>query len=392
MLKNLLPFKGWELVSRLDKLLLVLWSLFFILYPFYIFKSGYPQLAHFLMLGIIILTLKGYDFRSLDNRTLLILKVFGILVAHIMLVNLAWSVILGNMVLLNINTLYYAYNFAVFLVFVILYKTFNDKIILFTLYGILGSVLIQTTLSLFFLETSAVRQILFFNNPNQLGYYALICATLFAIINTQYKVKLIYEYLFYLMVGYLVFLSLSKAAIVGLVILFIVLLKRRFKLTILLMLTLLVIYPIVDTYNPILTNVVNRVEDIGHARNDNLAGRGYDRIVNHPQYLFFGAGEGMHSRFESKLSAELHSGLGTLLFSYGIIGLGLFLYLVYLIIEPFKDKYIYLMYLLPILFYSLTHQNLRWPLFWITLGVIAMIGNEKKLGNKLGNKENCRNN
>jgi hypothetical protein len=91
--------------------------------------------------------------------------------------------------------------------------------------------------------------------------------------------------------------------------------------------------------------------------------RGYDRIVNHPEFWFFGAGEGSFQRFESVLGGEIHSSWGTIFFSYGLIGTLLFL-LFFLNVFKYKKNFFYFM---PIFFYGLTHQGLRSTQFWILL-------------------------
>src|SRR5918994_582076 len=72
--------------------------------------------------------------------------------------------------------------------------------------------------------------------------------------------------------------------------------------------------------------VDSRLGTIGEQGDDSLAGRGYDRIWRHPEHLVFGAGEGAGLRFTEfgGLVKEMHSTLGTVLFSYGIVGFSLF--------------------------------------------------------------------
>src|SRR5690606_25026545 len=67
--------------------------------------------------------------------------------------------------------------------------------------------------------------------------------------------------------------------------------------------------------------------------------RGYERLWEYPQYLIYGAGEGAHWRFMDVLYAErsigggreIHSGLASVLFSYGIFGFALFAGFIYAI-------------------------------------------------------------
>ncbi len=104
--------------------------------------------------------------------------------------------------------------------------------------------------------------------------------------------------------------------------------------------------------------------------------RGFDRIYKQPYYLIIGAGEGADQRF-SATNKELHSGFGTLLFSYGLIGLLIFCYFLYLIIQA--NIVYYSLLLLPIILYNLVHQGLRNTLFWILLGFMLVLGEENNL-------------
>ena len=105
---------------------------------------------------------------------------------------------------------------------------------------------------------------------------------------------------------------------------------------------------------------------------DGLAMRGYDRIVNHPNYLVFGAGEGAWWRFDSYIDGELHSSIGTLLFSYGIVGLGLFTW--FLVRAAGDRKLLFVAYACPLALYGLTHNGLRFTLMWELLAVLSCVG------------------
>ncbi|MEA4961775.1 hypothetical protein [Lutispora sp.] len=119
--------------------------------------------------------------------------------------------------------------------------------------------------------------------------------------------------------------------------------------------------------NQLYISVMNRVSTIGMDRDDNLAGRGYYRLIHYPQYLIFGAGEGEYLRF--KYYIEFHSTLGNILMSYGIIGL--FLYLASIIFaiknNGWKDTYIIFF----IFLYGLTHNGIRNTLLWILVASIS---------------------
>ncbi|GAI55574.1 unnamed protein product, partial [marine sediment metagenome] len=113
-----------------------------------------------------------------------------------------------------------------------------------------------------------------------------------------------------------VVLSLSKAAILGFAIFLVYLFKKRFMVLLFISIILIIVYPVIDEEIRLLSNLENRMSSLGLESDDSLAGRGYDRIVNHPQYLLFGAGEGSNKRFESMWPGELHSGVGSIFFSH----------------------------------------------------------------------------
>jgi hypothetical protein len=106
---------------------------------------------------------------------------------------------------------------------------------------------------------------------------------------------------------------------------------------------------------------------IGHDSDDSLEGRGYDRIWKHPEYWIFGAGEGEYYRFG--VGMEFHSTLGNLQVSYGILGLGLFLIMLFLIMR--HDRYQNAYIILFLMMYGLTHNGIRNTLLWILLGLLA---------------------
>jgi hypothetical protein len=105
-----------------------------------------------------------------------------------------------------------------------------------------------------------------------------------------------------------------------------------------------------------------------------LEERGYDRIVNHPEYWLLGAGEGYYRRYAetSAIGAhELHSSVGTLLHCYGAIGLGLFVVFVFRVFRR-MDRRAILVALAPAA-YGLSHQGLRVTLLWVMLALVICL-------------------
>ena len=123
-----------------------------------------------------------------------------------------------------------------------------------------------------------------------------------------------------------------------------------------------------------LERISYRLQDIGQQQDDNLYARGYIRIWYYPEYIVVGAGEGALYRFaeNSDPDHELHSTVGTILFSYGVIGLITFGAAILCLYRMSTDGRF--LYLLPPLLYGLTHQGLRFSFFWLLLSVIAILG------------------
>jgi hypothetical protein len=96
--------------------------------------------------------------------------------------------------------------------------------------------------------------------------------------------------------------------------------------------------------------------------------RGYDRIWLNPKIVLYGSGEGKYDRFSSYHQLEIHSGFGTILFSYGIMGLITFMLFFYKVIE--QRIFFNVLLLSPIILYNLAHQGFRNPLFWAVLASV----------------------
>ena len=87
----------------------------------------------------------------------------------------------------------------------------------------------------------------------------------------------------------------------------------------------------------------------------------------------FGAGEGAAWRFGGPINPrqgqrEMHSTLGTVLFSYGVIGFSFFL--VFLAMVFRRAPLAHMLYSLPIWAYGMTHQGLRDTMLWIFFGLV----------------------
>src|ERR1700753_2394422 len=108
-----------------------------------------------------------------------------IFTAWVIAVDWGWAILLGNFGLFGPDTfllfpVYYIYNACVFLVVCVLYQRFGARFLWLTLHIVLVTVVTQAFAALF-VHRSGLRGTGFFNNPNQLGFFALVMASVLAL-------------------------------------------------------------------------------------------------------------------------------------------------------------------------------------------------------------------
>ncbi len=345
---------------------------YIVLKPFYIFTSGLPQPADFLFLlllgGVILFSENRLDFNL--RHTLFLLSLFAF---YTLAVNSVWVVFHLEYDAL-MYSVFYIFNLCLFYVILKLYTAYRHYFISVLMYAVIASVLLQLILSFLPFSNFEGRRSLFFNNPNQLGYYGLLCATIYFICQNAVKTNYYVQIVFIGSVAYLVALSLSKAAMISF--LFLILIRFITKPIYLLPAAVILLFSLYFEselgLDKLTDSVTSRLENIGEQSDDSMAGRGYSRIWEYPEYLIFGAGEGGLQRFGA--SYEIHSTIGTIIFSYGIVGLWLFCLFLYKIYKMVGISQMY--YLIPILLYGLTHQGLRFTFLWVLLGLVAVYDNK----------------
>lgn len=362
--------------SRIVKATYLLWSTYLLLKPFYVFDSGLPQPADFLLAALAI----GVFMRGqvvLARRHVSFTLWACLFFVYVSLVNGAWAVILSSPVSLVQTLSFYTFNFVATIVFFTYYQASGRRLLLYTGNAVAASLLMQALLMIPGIAGySGGRIVAYFNNPNQLGYFALLGMALLVVLACKVRISqplLLGSFMAGLL---LLSISLSKAAMVSAILLVPALWplltqnsRRVLAFTLLLSILLTQLQFISPGGHPLVTAVTQRLSSIGVDGDDTLAGRGYDRIVNHPEYLFLGAGEvAIGSRdFDSSIALELHSTLGNILFSYGVIGLWLFLAL---IAEALRGKrWVEWLPIMSVMAYGLTHNGVRHTWLWILLAV-----------------------
>lgn len=356
---------------------LLLWSLYLITFPIYVFPSGMPQPSGLLLSASGILILSEWNGRLPvpQRRAILALVAF---IAYAIASSVLWSMWKGTVSIglkhgFLLSPFFYIYNGLTFLVVIVFYQRRGDRFLEVTVRAVVIAALIQVPISMVFGRSESLRSTGMFNNPNQFGYYALLSASLILVGQHRARVTTLFATSGLVACGYLALLSASKAALVGVLMISMISLVTRLRT---MLISSIVAMGIMFALDPSGSTVDRSMRRITNDRSHQFVEeRGYDRIVDHPEYLLLGAGEGGYARFAetSAIGAhELHSSAGTLLFCYGIAGTIIFLVFIAQVLRTARLRQ--MLMLMPAAAYGLSHQGLRVTLLWVLFAMFVVIG------------------
>jgi len=358
------PFRGLT-----QRPALLLWALYVFLIPFYVFNSGLPQPSDFLLLIVIPLSMYRWSGKLLRG-TMPVIRILVWFTLWTALVNYGWAFFTGRWTAFNdymVYPLFYAFNVGVFYAGSILYQRYRDQFLRLTVYAIFASVMVQVAAS-FLIRSVLLRGALFFNNPNQLGYYALIAATMIAIANRRLRFSGLLVGIGFTGCAYLALISASRAALGGIGVLVVMLVFSDLRV---ILLSTIAAIALVSVGGPVAKAIdASELRALQDKRNGRTFAedRGYDRVWRFKEYLVVGAGEGDFARFDRADRAhELHSSFATVLFSYGIVGTLLFVLFAVGVVRGSTFRAAAM--LGPIGLYMAAHQGLRFTLVWVLLAV-----------------------
>lgn len=379
-LPSLQNYKQISNERKISYYILGIWVAYLVLSPFYVFPKGRPQPADFiLIMGIIpVLASVFINFKTSNIKTIYIIG--GLFVLLTMGVNFINYIFFPDIRFL-LTMMIYPYNFLVFLFVIWLFQRDLKTVRLYTLYGIIATVVIQ----LIFIQFAdsgyrGARGTAGFENPNQLAYWTLLTTAMIIFLRRGEKLKLI-DWVLLTLLLLLQSLALSKAGIIAHSILMLALIispkiSKIGYIFIFIAIMSGIFYAsfnphrvthIIDKIEP-LQNVIARIEGIGTEADDSPEARGYYRIIEYPIYSIFGSGEGAFYRFNAEeYNRELHSGIATIIFSYGLIGTTLFG--TFLLLVIYRQPWYYILLFAPIILFGLPHQNFRFAHFWVFLGM-----------------------
>lgn len=345
-------------------------------FPLYLLPSGGIQLSH----GFFVLFFVIFYFKHSRQFFRLGRNVNGIAFALLSFVTLSsfvqiiWSSIHGQYEVL-LFSVFYVFNSLYFLTIYVYLTVYREKgLNLIFLSTVMSIVLVFGGL-LAGVSTSAYRKTSFFNNPNQLGYFALIATIIILLLYTRCKLRFarVISLGALLINLYLSSVSLSKAALISTAISIICFLPMFKKSELAILATLILAsFPIWlprVTGSDVYAKLANRIERIGMDRDDSILGRGYGRIGRYPEQIILGAGEGNVGRWDEK--NEVHSMFGNTLFCYGILGFSIFSYFIILLFK--RSPLVFTVLFAPVFAYGLTHNGIRFSSLWLLFGLYLFI-------------------
>lgn len=373
---------AFTLREVLERPTLVVWCVFLISQPFYVLTSGLPQPGDFLLLPLIPMALSGWN-RRLSAASMSPLRALLLFTIWVCLVDWGWAAITGNFGFFGKDTFmlfpfYYIYNAMVVFVALLLYQRYGTRFLTLTMQVMLLIVASQIVLSFFWFGSRSVRSTIFFNNPNQLGYYALLSASTIAVCQRTLRYSSWKASVGLAMCMYLALLSASKAAVIGIVLLFALTIITNPRIILLMALATAGLLSIGGPIERAIDTTSERIRTDRRPQWSFFEERGYDRIENHPEYVIFGAGEGATTRFAETTiigTHEIHSSAGTLLFAYGIVGATMFLAFLWRVIRRASVRSSLM--LLPPLAYTVAHQGLRFNSLWVLIGLFIVLKQER---------------
>lgn len=337
--------------------------LYLVIFPFYFFERGNPQIAD--LFGVLLISL-NIKHIFLNIKSNIVTKSLFLFVIYALFVNCIYMLMYRDLQFLK-SSLYYLYSFFMLLLF---FSKLKDPVFLkFILSGILISLSIQILLWPF-VGNQGVRAMMFFKDPNQLAFWSFSMLIISYMVCSIVKPKKVIELTVLVLSSFFVLISASKSAIFGSLMFWaFYLIKSRKQLfgflsIAIIGLSFLVVLDKIDLTNIELINTIfERVTEKKSEGKQGLDGRGYDRILKYPEHLLFGAGEGQYSRFNERI--ELHSTFFNILFSYGIIGFSIFMYAIFSVFRNSPTDVKLILFIL--ILYTLAHMTLRAPLFWISI-------------------------
>ena len=362
----------------------ILWALALYSSQIYIFPSGVPQPAHVVMAFIFLLVFfsRGLSI-IIDNSTKEILAFFCLFIFYVIVSNLSWSLITQDTEFIG-SVVFWLYSFLLFYFFLSSLLRCKNLIFWLLIASIAG---VLSLLVFWFIGLGRYdfypRYNAFFNDPNQMAYWVISIFGLFFCLSKNLNRYLVF--VFALLCFVLIFATISRSALLGMLFCFAGAVMRAiaygdYKLG-RLNKKLMFLFGFILTLGSVVLILNTDISQIAISRFsttdfvEQAETRGYSRFREYPEYILFGAGQGLDLRFGSHY--EIHSTWLGILFYYGIVGLSFFLIFLYKIFSrlDLSEKIVFLG---PVV-YGFSTYGARSPIFWFFLATAVYAGSKNKI-------------
>ncbi|QNU61654.1 hypothetical protein [Vreelandella titanicae] len=337
----------------------------------YLFPSGAPQLADFVLIGFASVML----VMSLGDERLKVSPFaicWGMMVLWVLLVCLSWTLVMETTTFFR-PAQFFLFNFLVGMALLRFLGVYGESAKGVIRNGVSIALLIAGSQALVQLAMGVSRTTGSFNNPNQLAYFSL-CGVVLLLMLDDFRPRMRLLGLAGLASGVLGILAASSLAAMGGGVLVLVgwamanakQVKHFARLLLLVPLLLLgVLAANISSDGQVLRNLEARMDRAPSKVDSIYEERKFDRLMNFPEYAILGAGEAERERFAPYDGQEIHSSYVNMLFAYGLPGLGLFLLTIAIVLRR-APLYVWAGVAGPLI-YSTTHNGLRGTLFWMVL-------------------------
>ncbi len=374
-----------------DSLPLILMGLCLLTKPYYLSGNGLPQLTHWFAF---LFAAGGYAFQQFSLKN--VRPEVYLLAGWITLVNIVFFFLYNDFSFI-IHPAYHGFNLLITIAVYFTILRFKKSFIPFIYNTIALSIIVLTLTTaffFFFVENETMDRLkLFFNNPNQMGLYGLVCTSYMWFFFERYKqYKSILTFFLAACAAGVVVISFSRAGIISEWFLILLLIRKMPLLYIpyigVTLGAIFFIKEILEVFGSIFNLKYGKTFAFLHqdraiyakedwsVYNRLLKVRGWPRFWEYPKYLIFGAGEGAYSRFYGPKALpeeyiEVHSSFGHFIYSYGVIGLGI---ITYTIRKFLKGNFSTIcLYLAPLLIYQAFHNTLRDTFVLIFATIVATL-------------------
>jgi len=345
-------------------------GLYILIRMFLVFKSGLPQPQDFYAAVLFVLAVRPANLLWVAKA----FRPYILFVAWVAIVNTSWAALrMEPRYFLHMS--FQIFNLCMFAIVTSTRRKHREHFDLWAVRAVTAGAICEAVLITGWGEM--VRAHGTFNNPNQLGYWAI---NLFGIYLVAQPKR---SYWDLVALGPLVYIELATTSRAGLVAISVMvgiwlyeLLRRNPNRY--LYIAVMVIGFLGLASSTAMTSFITNMEfseslEARFSKDssvDEVGKRNTDRISHYPGYAILGAGEGDLTRFPHSLNTiEIHSTPMTVLFSYGIPGTILFWGFLFVLARRLSWSHRGIVAALIV--YSITHQGMRFAYFWILVGMLA---------------------